>query len=83
MKSVLLSGKIVRGFKKRADGMVIRLNNFPKSAANPYIHIRPHGGNRDDMSPLPVPDVMTGMTSYTKQSFWLKKSYLKQIVKED
>ena len=80
LKNVLLTGNIVRGFQIDKNGKTIRLNNFPKTKSNPYIHIRPHGLNRDDMSPLPVPDKMTGMTSYTKQCFWINRTYIAEVL---
>lgn len=83
LKAVLLSGNIVRGFKTDKNGKVIRLNNFPKSASNPYIHIRPHGLTGADTNPLPVPDKLTGVTEYTKQCFWLKKTYVLDIINKD
>ena len=83
LKAVLLSGNIVRGFKTDKNGKVIRLNNFPKSASNPYIHIRPHGLTGADTNPLPVADKLTGATEYTKQCFWLKKSYVIEIIKKN
>ncbi len=83
LKEVLLSGNIVRGFQTQKNGKTIRLNNFPKSAANPYFHIRPHGEDGSDTNPLPVPDKMTGATEYTKQCFWLKKSYILQVINEE
>lgn len=82
LKAVLLSGNIVRGFKTDKNGKTTRLNNFPKSASNPYIHIRPHGLTGADTNPLPVPDKLTGVTEYTKQCFWLKKSYIIEIINE-
>lgn len=83
LKEVLLNGNIVRGFQTQANGKVIRLNNFPKSSSNPYIHIRPHGQNGADTNILPVPDKLTGATEYTKQCFWLKKSYVLKVINEE
>lgn len=83
LKEVLLSGNIVRGFRTDKNGKTIRLNNFPKSASNNYIHIRPHGEDGSDTNPLPVPDRLTGVAEYTKQCFWLKKSYVKEIINDD
>ncbi len=83
LKDVLLSGNIVRGFRTDKNGKTVRLNNFPKSASNPYIHIRPHGEDSTDTNPLPVPDRLTGVTDYTKQCFWLKKSYVLKIINEE
>jgi len=82
LKQVLMSGNIVRGFQTQKNGKVIRLNNFPKSSSNPYIHIRPHGQDGEDTNPLPVPDKLTGLTEYTKQCFWFKKSYIMEVIKE-
>lgn len=83
LKEVLLSGNIVRGFQTQKDGKVVRLNNFPKSADNQYFHVRPHGENGGDTNPLPVPDQMTGAIEYTKQCFWLKKSYILEVINEE
>ena len=83
LKEVLLKGDIVRGFRTDKNGKTVRLNNFPKSASNSYIHIRPHGEDSSDTNPLPVPDRLTGATEYTKQCFWLKKSYIKEVINED
>lgn len=83
LKKVLLSGNIVRGFRTQKNGKTIRLNNFPKSSANPYFHVRPHGEDSEDTNPLPVEDKLTGVTEYTKQCFWLKKSYVLKIIRED
>ena len=83
LKEVLLKGDIVRGFRTDKNGKVVRLNNFPKSASNPYIHIRPHGEDSSDTNPLPVPDRLTGATEYTKQCFWLHKSYIKKVLEEE
>lgn len=80
LKNVLKTGNIVKGFKKDRNGKVIRLNNFPKSKVNPFIHIRPHGQNASDTLSLPVADKKTGLTEYTKQCFWLKKAYILSII---
>ena len=83
LKNILLSGNIVRGFKTQKNGKVIRLNNFPKSASNPYFHVRPHAEDREDACDLPVPDKLTGLTAYTKQCFWIKKEYILSVLKEN
>ncbi len=31
---------------------------------------------------LPVADKQTGITSYTKQSFWFNKDFIEKIIKE-
>jgi len=80
LKEVLANGNIVKGFSTQKGGKVIRLNNFPKSSANPYFHIRPHGKDASDTNPLPVADKLTGATEYTKQCFWLKKEYVLSVI---
>lgn len=74
---VLKEGNIVREITKSN----IRKTNFPGSTFNDYIHVRPHGKDRDDVAKLPVQDKLTGMTSYTKQCFWLNNQYLLKIIK--
>jgi DNA mismatch repair protein MutH len=58
-------------------------NTFPRMADDEVCHVRPHGRNKDDTYPLPVPDKKTGITTYTKYGFWLGHLYIKKIVNED
>ena len=53
-----------------------------KRNSNEVCHIRPHGRVRNDMFDLPVTDKETGLMSYTKQSFWFNKLFIKKILKE-
>lgn len=70
-------------------------NNFPSSKENKYSHIRPHGQNRKDTNPLPkeaklivestdesanIEDIYQGH-NFTKQCFWLNKSYIVEVLK--
>ena len=82
-KQILNEGNIVSGFKTLSSGKIIRLNNFPKLSENPIFHVRPHGQNSDDTYPLPVPDMLTGATEYTKMCFWINADYVEQIINED
>lgn len=62
------------------------IDNFPKETAerggNGVCHVRPHGRNKDDDLPLPVPDKLTGATTYTKQCFWFNKLFIKKVIEE-
>ena len=66
-----------------ADGKII--DKFPKEIrnGNGVCHVRPHGQNRKDTFDLPVQDIETGLTSYTKQSFWFNSLFVKKIVDEN
>lgn len=75
--------------KKQANGKIKVLNTLPKISDNPIIHIRPHaqksaykihglyttGNIKKDADELPNGDFMT------KQSFWIKNSYLMEQLK--
>ncbi len=56
--------------------------NLPNTSFNGIFHVRPHGRDSRDTYPLPVPDQLTGKTSYTKQSFWFNNSYIKKILSQ-
>ncbi|AWZ49983.1 restriction endonuclease (plasmid) [Clostridiaceae bacterium 14S0207] len=47
-----------------------RENNLPKSKDNKVAHVRPHGRDKEDTYLLPNGE------EFTKQCFWLNKSYL-------
>ena len=72
--NVISEGKIVKEIKGNR-----RITFFPKKKDNRISHVRPHALNSRDTYPLPVKDRLTGLKSYTKQSFWLNSSYVKSI----
>lgn len=72
--NVISEGKIVKEIKGNR-----RITFFPKKKDNRISHVRPHALNSRDTYPLPVEDKLTGLKSYTKQSFWLNSSYVKSI----
>jgi len=76
LKNVLSTGNIVREIKTNKSGKQIRYNNFPWMTDNPITHVRPHKKDATDTLPLPVTDKLTGLSSYTKQCFWLNNSYV-------
>lgn len=51
-----------------------------KDDDNGVCHVRPHGRVAADVFELPVPDKLTGRTTYTKQCFWFNKLYIKNIL---
>ena len=59
-------------------------DKFPKETrnSNGVCHVRPHARVEADHYVLPVPDKATGITSYTKQSFWFNKDFIEKILKE-
>lgn len=77
-RNIILSGNIVKEIKY---GKIY--NNFPGMKDNDYCHVRPHGINKMDKYPLPVRDVKTGMTSFTKQCFWLNSKYILKIIDDN
>ena len=60
----------------------VRKTNFPGMSENEVCHVRPHGRNAKDTSPLPIADKVTGVTEYTKHCFWINNNYIKEILKE-
>ncbi len=50
-----------------------KIDYLPGSTENRVAHVRPHGQDADDT-------VLVDGVAYGKKSFWLNKSYLKQIV---
>lgn len=58
------------------------IDKFPKEKrnSNGVCHVRPHARKGLDHYNLPVPDKETGITSYTKQSFWFNKDFVRQMI---
>jgi len=75
LKKVIANGDIVR---EVVNG--IRHTNFPSKSFNKIAHIRPHAQNAADTLPLPVRDKITKQMEYTKHSFWLNSSYIKDVI---
>lgn len=74
-KRILLNGSIIKEIKGG-----VRKTNFPGKAFNEVAHVRPHAINKEDTFQLPVKDKKTGATDYTKQSFWLNNSYVRDQI---
>ena len=61
------------------------VDKFAKESrnGNGVCHVRPHGRNKKDTFDLPVKDIETGLTKYTKQSFWFNSNFIKNILKNN
>lgn len=59
-------------------------DKFPKENRNTnhVCHVSPHVRVGLDHYVLPVVDKQTGITSYTKQSFWFNKDFVEKILNE-
>lgn len=60
-------------------------DKFPKESrnSNGVCHVRPHARKASDKYQLPVADKITGITSYTKQSFWFNKDFIIKMITEN
>lgn len=77
-KDILLSGNVIKNID--TDGDII--TNFPTEAATAVCHVRPHGRNGTDLSPLPIQDVKTGYRYLSKHSFWFNHNFIYKIISE-
>ena len=75
-KKCIQTGNIVHSTTKNSKGQAIRSTNFPKKSENKVGHVRPHGSNALDTSPLPVSDILTKANAYSKHSFWFNNTYI-------
>ena len=73
---IINSGKVIKTICKNGR---IR-TNFPKQNENNVAHVRPHALNKKDHFPLPVQDVLTKFTSFTKHCFWLNAKYVRDEI---
>ncbi len=79
-RNVVQSGKIVKYIKEDKNKKQIRYTNFPNKKFSYVAHVRPHARNSQDTSVLPIHDILTGNTEYTKHCFWLNASYVKDYI---
>lgn len=75
-KQVVREGNIVT----QVSDQGIRKTNFPSKKFSSIAHVRPHAQNANDTFPLPILDKLTGLNSYTKHSFWLNSTYIKDVI---
>lgn len=76
-KEILLSGNVVSRIEN--DGKIVL--NFPREKQTTVCHVRPHGRNGMDSVNIPKRDISTNFICLPKQSFWLNKKYLTQIIR--
>lgn len=76
MKQLIIDGHII----KKLEPSNIRRTYFPRKTESKVAHIRPHARTTQDVYPLPVPDKLTKVTSYTKHSFWLNDTYIRDSI---
>jgi DNA mismatch repair protein MutH len=74
-KDIVSKGKIV----KEVIGTT-RYTNFPNKSFNSVSHVRPHAANAADTYPLPTKDKLTKAKEYTKHSFWLNNTYVRDEI---
>ncbi|WP_405349962.1 Sau3AI family type II restriction endonuclease [Nonlabens sp. Asnod3-H03] len=76
MVHTISEGEIVKEITDRGT----RKTFFPKKSENRISHVRPHAQNADDTYDLPFNDKLTGLHAYTKHSFWLNASYVRDEI---
>lgn len=74
-KKIIADGRIVKEIKPNG-----RETYFPKSSENRVAHVRPHATTTQVVYPLPTPDKLTKVTSYTRHSFWLNNTYVRDSI---
>lgn len=79
-KNILQSWNIVKELSKQQNGKIVRKTNFPWKTENKVAHVRPHAKDSLDTDILPVKDILTNKTIYTKHCFWLNASYIKDEI---
>lgn len=75
-KKITMDGNIIKKVEKNN----IRRTYFPRKSDNRVSHVRPHATTTQDVYPLPTPDKLTKVTSYTKHSFWLNDTYIRDSI---
>ena len=79
-KKIITDGEIIKGIKTDVNGKISRLTNFPDKEFNRVAHVRPHAKNTSDTFPLPIIDKLLNVSEYTKHSFWLNNSYVRDEI---
>lgn len=74
-RRIVINGNIVKEIQGNR-----RLTNFPNKKFNKVSHVRPHAQNANDTYPLPRQDNLTKANEYTKHSFWLNNTYVRDEI---
>ncbi|WP_204344832.1 hypothetical protein [Psychroserpens algicola] len=79
VKEVIKNGVVLRKVKY---GKSFRTtNNLPKQSKTNFIHLRPHAKNSFDYD-IPYLKYTNGAVEITKQSFWLNKKFINQLLEK-
>lgn len=80
MHKIMNEGKRGKGIIKKITKNNVRRTHFPSKSheLSEVIHVRPHGRNKEDTSPLP--DTFD-IREYTKHSFWFNNDYIAEQIK--
>lgn len=76
-KSLIEQGMIVKNVEDPSK------LHFPQGSETRICHVRPHGRNAMDVDKLPVADQKTNYLGATRQSFWLNKAYIYEIISKN
>ena len=74
-KEIVQEGNIVKSVKNNK-----RQTNFPGKKFSSVSHVRPHTSDSKNTYPLPTIDAVTKEKEYTKHSFWLNNSYIRDEI---
>lgn len=74
-KEIVQEGNIVKSVKNNK-----RQTNFPGKKFSSVSHVRPHTSDSRNTYPLPTIDAVTKEKEYTKHSFWLNNSYIRDEI---
>ena len=74
-RELIQLGTIVKSVKHNR-----RYTYFPASKDNLVAHVRPHAKDAKDTYKLPVNDVHTNSSEYTKHCFWFNREYVKDYI---
>lgn len=79
-KCIIKNGDIVKEIIFDKNENEKRITNFPSKKFSDIAHVRPHAQNSSDTHVLPKLDKFTKSKEYTKQSFWLNASYVRDNI---
>lgn len=74
-RELIQLGTIVKNVKHKR-----RYTYFPGSKDNLVAHVRPHAKDAKDTYKLPVNDISTKSSEYTKHCFWFNREYVKDYI---
>lgn len=73
-KTLIQEGYVIKSMEE-----VAKLH-FPRASETKICHVRPHGRNSLDIIELPKEDQLTHYLGATRQSFWLNRDYICDII---